>query len=67
MVASPSWSSEAVHASAGRAAIAASSTSVIVQPTVNRTVRRPVFIRWRCSSNSCVAPAPSMRTRIFRR
>jgi hypothetical protein len=41
--------------------------SVIVHPTVNRTVRKTLFIWCRCSMKSWVAPAPSARTRILRR
>jgi hypothetical protein len=47
--------------------IAASSALVIIQPQVNRTVRRGEDIDSRCLISSWLAPAPLTRIRIFRR
>lgn len=49
----------------GSRARAASSSAVIFQPVVKRTVRRLVFRSRRCSCRTWVAPAPSPLTRIF--
>ena len=47
--------------------MASSSAAVIIQPQVNSTVRRGEDIDSRCLTSSWLAPAPSTRTRIFRR
>ena len=55
------------HAPAGTGLIASSSAAVIIHPQVNSTFRRPSRSASRCLTRSWLAPAPSTRTRIFRR
>ena len=47
--------------------MACSSAAVIIHPQVNSRVRRGEVRDSRCSMRSWLAPAPSTRTRIFRR
>ena len=47
--------------------MASSSAAVIIHPQVNSTFLRAEDRASRCSMRSWLAPAPSTRTRIFRR